>query len=508
MGSILMLETVFMAIALGVAVLYLPDGLSAVYNDCIVSFNSAANVSFIDRIVSVMHSSDVIAFALSTAIMLLTGVALLFVGRKANEYRAGRREGMLTVSLTWIVLSFFGMMPFLIGGYINDVTDAFFETMSGFTTTGATVLIDIDRLPCGILFWRSLTQWQGGIGVIVFTVALLPMFGGGASYLYDSETTGFSHDRFRPRVTQVAKRLSGVYILLTALFTLLLWAGPMDFFDALNHAMTSISTGGYSTKSASVAYWNSPYTEFILLLSMCFGSLKLPLFFFALKGNLKQLKQDEETRWFLLYLLIMSLITASLLLYNGIVADNIDVLHILRKSVFQVVSLASTTGFTTVDYVEWGQFFWLVAVILMLICGCGGSTSGGIKMGRAMIVVKNMMNEFRKQTHPTAVLPVRVNGRAVQQDTIHRVHVFVLVYLFIIIVSWAFLLLSGLTFDEALGTAVTAISNVGPSLGLLESGNMYNIPVVTKWYVAFLMLVGRLELFTILTIMMPGFWKS
>jgi trk system potassium uptake protein TrkH len=453
------------------------------------------------------EGNDFVPMFISSGIMLGAGILFFLTGGKANEFQAGRREGMLTVALTWIVLSFFGMLPFLIGGYIDNVTDAFFETMSGYTTTGATVINDLEVLPKGILFWRSLMQWQGGIGVVVFTVALLPMFGGGASHLYDSEATGFSHERFRPRVTQVAKRLSGIYIALTCIIALLLWAGPMDFFDAVNHAMSSISTGGYSTKNASIAFWDSAYIEYVLIFAMCVGSLKLTAIYLAFKGNFKQLQKDEEIRWFLLYILFFIVVTVGWLLYKGYLLSGDGVEDTVRKTAFQIISLASTTGYTIVDYVGWGQFFWLIAVVLMLICGCGGSTSGGIKMGRAMVVVKNMVNEFRKQTHPTAILPVRVNGKAITQDVVHRVHVFVLVYFMIIGFSWAILLLNGLTFDEALGTAMTAISNVGPSLGLLESGNVYNIPTAAKWYVAFLMLVGRLELFTILTILLPGFWK-
>ena len=455
----------------------------------------------------VYDGEDVFPLLISSGIMLGAGVAFFLTGRKADEYQAGRREGMLTVALTWIVLSFFGMLPFLLGGYIKNVTDAFFETMSGFTTTGATIINDLDTLPKGILFWRSLTQWQGGMGVIVFTAALLPMFGGGASHLYDSETTGFSHERFRPRVTQVAKRLSGIYLAFTAIITFLLWLGPMDFFDAVNHAMSSVSTGGYSTKNDSVAYWNSSYIEYVLMFSMCVGSLKLSLIYFAFKGNFKQLRKDEETEWFLLYLLFFIVVTAVWLFYKNYDSASEHVAETIRRSAFQVISLASTTGFTIVDYVSWGQFYWLIAVILMLICGCGGSTSGGIKMGRALIVIKNIMNEFRKQTHPAAVLPVRVNGKALSQETIYRVHVFVVVYFLIIGVSWAILLLSGLSFDEALGTAMTAIGNVGPSPGLFEHGYIYNIPDAAKWYVSFLMLTGRLELFTVITLLMPGFWK-
>lgn len=474
LGSILILETVFMLIATGVAFLY--DG------------------------------TDVMPLAISSGIMFFAGLILLLIGYKADEYHAGRREGMLTVSLTWLVLSFFGMLPFYIGGYIDTVSDAYLETMSGFTTTGMIVVDDVEVLPRGILFWRSLMQWQGGIGMVVFTVALLPMFGGGASQLFDAEVTGFVHERFRPRVTQVAKRLSSIYILLTLLFTLLLWAGPMDFFDAVNHAMAGISTGGCSTKNASIAYWDSAYVEYVMMFCMCVGGMKLPLFFFVMKGDFKQFRNDEETRWYLVYILIFIVITIAWLFYNGYERGG-SIENTMRKGAFQVISLVSTTGYTTANYISWGQFYWLVALSLMLICGCGGSTSGGIKMGRVLILAKNMYNEFRKQTHPAAVLPVRVNGRAVSHDIIYRVHIFVLVYFLLIGFSWFFLLINGLSFDEALGTSVSAIGNAGLSLGSLGNGNLHDIPTVSKWYISFLMMVGRLEVFTVLTILLPGFWK-
>ncbi|MDR1224182.1 MAG: TrkH family potassium uptake protein [Tannerella sp.] len=475
LGSILILETIFLLIATGVAFIY--------------------------------GGSDRMPVLISSGIMLGAGLIFFITGRKADEYHAGRREGMLTVTLTWVILSFFGMMPFYIGGYIDHITDAYLETMSGFTTTGVTVLDDIESLPRGILFWRSLMQWQGGIGMVVFTVALLPMFGGSASQLFDAETTGFSHERFRPRVTQVAKRLSGVYVLLTLLLTVLLWIGPMDFYEALNYAMGSISTGGYSTKNASIAYWNSPYIEYVIMFGMCIGGMKLPLFFFVLKGKFKQFLNDEETRWYLIYLLFFILVTVAWLFCNGYETAAYDIENTIRKGAFQVISLATTTGFITADFVAWGPFYWLIAIFLMLICGCGGSTSGGLKMGRALILAKNMLNEFRKQTHPAAVLPVRVNGRAISQETIYRVHIFALVYVLLICFSWIFLLVNGLTFEEAIGTSISAISNVGPSLGSLADGNLSTIPAVSKWYVSFLMMAGRLEIFTVLTLLLPGFWR-
>jgi trk system potassium uptake protein TrkH len=475
LGLILILETVFLLIATGVAFIY--------------------------------GGTDQMPMLTSSGIMLGAGLLSYIAGRKANEYYAGRREGMLTVTLTWVILSFFGMIPFYIGGYIGNITDAYLETMSGFTTTGVTVLDDIEALPRGILFWRILMQWQGGIGMVVFTVALLPMFGGSASQLFDAETTGFLHERFRPRVTQVAKRLSSVYILLTLLLTFLLWIGPMDFYEAINHAMGSVSTGGYSTKNTSIAYWNSPYIEYVIMFGMCIGGMKLPLFFFALKGEFRQLRNDEETRWYLIYMFFFIVVTVVWLFYNEYETGTSDIENTIRKGAFQVVSLVTTTGFKTSDFVAWGPFYWLIAVFLMLICGCGGSTGGGLKMGRALIIAKNMLNEFRKQTHPAAILSVRVNGRAVSQDIIYRVHIFALVYILLICFSWIFLLLNGLTFEEAIGTSISAISNVGPSLGSLADGNISTISPVSKWYISFLMMVGRLEIFTVLTLLLPGFWR-
>lgn len=236
LGIMFVLETLFMLAATAVAFIYKGD--------------------------------DFRPLALSSGILLLVGFLLYAIGFKANEHTAGRREGMLTVTLTWVLFSFFGMLPFYLGGYIDNITDAYFETMSGFTTTGSTILTNIEALPEGILFWRSLTQWQGGIGMIVFTVALMPIFGGGASQMFDAETPGITHERFRPRIAQVAKRLWGVYLFLTILLAFLLWLGPMDVYDAVNHSMTCMSTGGYSTKNASIAHWNSPYIEYIISISI------------------------------------------------------------------------------------------------------------------------------------------------------------------------------------------------------------------------------------------------
>ncbi len=468
------LETLFMLIAVGVAFHYKGD--------------------------------DFYPLLISSGILFSVGTILYTLGFRANEYTAGRREGMLTVTFTWILLSLMGMLPFYIGGYIDNITDAFFETMSGFTTTGASVFTDVEVLPKGILLWRSLTQWQGGIGMIVFTVALIPIIGGGASQMFNAEIPSITHERFRPRVTQAAKRLWGVYLFLTLLLVGLLWLGPMDLYDSVNHALTTISTGGYSTKNASIAYWDSAYIEYITILFMFIGATNITLIYFFFNGQVKKLFKDEEFRWFFWAIVTFTGITTIWLLYQGITSD---FLTAIRQAAFQVVALVSTTGLATENYIEWGPFFWMIALIMMFICGCAGSTSGGLKTGRVVILVKNLFNEFKKQTHPHAIIPVRMDSRVVSADIVHRILAFVFAYTALIVFSSIVLMVDGLGFEESIGAAISAISNIGPALGELGPMDNYaNVPIFSKWYLSFLMLTGRLEVFTVLTLLVPGFWKQ
>ncbi len=442
----------------------------------------------------------------SSGILFGAGVLFTLIGVNANEYTAGRREGMLIVALTWTLLSFFGLLPYYLGGYIDNVTDAYFETMSGFTTTGATILTNIEVLPHGILFWRSLTQWQGGIGVVVFSVALLPIIGGGAAQMFNAETTGITHERFRPRITQVAKRLWGIYLFLTILLVGLLWAGPMELFDAINHALTCISTGGYSTKNTSIAYWDSAYVEYIIILFMLIGSINFTLIYYFLNGKPKKLFKDEETRWFVWFVIIITAITTAWILYNGFI-HNFE--EAFRQALFQVSTLISSCGFATVDYISWEPFFWLLTLLLMTVCGCAGSTSGGVKMVRFAVLAKNLRNEFKKQTHPNAVIPVRMNKHALSGDTVHRVLAFAFAYIALILFGCVILMLDGVPFEETVGATISAIGNVGPGLGNLGPvGNYSSVPDLSKWVLSFLMMVGRLEIFTVLTILLPGFWKQ
>lgn len=451
-------------------------------------------------------SEDFYPLLISTLIMFVVGGIAYAVGFRAKEYDVGRREGMLIVTFTWITFSLLGMLPFYLSGHIPNITDAFFETMSGFTTTGSTILKDIESLPKGLLLWRSLTQWQGGIGIVVFTVALIPLLGGSASQLFDAETPAITQERFRPRVTQVAKRLWGIYILLTIIVIGLLYAGPMNLYDAINHALTTVSTGGYSTKNSSVAYWNSTYVEYVIMFFMVVGATNMSLLYFCFNGKPAKLFKNEEFRWFISCVIVVTLIVTAWLLYNNL-AEGIE--NAFRKSAFQVITLISSCGFIADDFIPWGSFFWIIALIIMFVGGCAGSTCGGLKMGRFVILFKNLRNEFKKQTHPQVVLPVSMNGLVVSNNIVHRILAFAFVYMILIMVSSLVLTANGLGFEEALGAAVSAISNVGPALGKLGPiGNFADVPALSKWFLSFLMLIGRLEIFTVLTILIPGFWKQ
>lgn len=444
---------------------------------------------------------------ISAGIALIPGILFILFGSKEKINFVGKREGFVAVSLTWLLFCIFGMVPYYISGAIPSLTDAFFETMSGLTTTGSSILTDVESMPKGLLFWRSLTQWLGGMGVIVFSLALLPLIGGGATQLFEAETTGVTQDKFRPRVAQISKRLWMIYAGLTIAVIILLNIGPMDTFDSICHGLTTISTGGYSTKSNSIAYWNSAYIENVIIIFMLIGSINFSLLYFCFKGKFKKVIKNEELQWFFLIVIIATIIISFFIIKNNVFDKNISTS--IRDVLFQVVSTISTTGFMTNDFITWEPFYWVIFLILMVICGCAGSTSGGMKTIRIVILAKNTINEFYKQIHPKAVFPVRVSGIALPLEIVQRVVSFVFLFILIIILSWLILALSGMGFDEALGAAITAISNVGPGLGANgPSGNFAEIPVFAKWYMSFLMLVGRLEIFTILILFTPAFWKE
>jgi len=463
---------------------------------------------FISAGVSFYYEETPFPFILSGVITLTCGLAIALPTRMERKVNfVGKRESFISVSLSWLLFALFGSLPFILSGGIPSFPNAFFESASGVTTTGATILNNVEALPKGVLFWRALMQWLGGMGIIAFSLALLPLLGGEAAQLFDAETTGMVHNRFRPRVAQMAKRLWGIYLLLTIIMIALLYLGPMNLFDATCHTFATISTGGFSTKQISVAYWNSVYTETIICIFMAIGGINFALMYFLFKGKIRQFFKDEELRWY-----IGIIVVATLIITVGLFAQksmDMRLKDAFRVSVFQVISIFTSTGFSTSDYVKWGPFFLIVLLLLMIVCGSSGSTSGGMKTVRALVLIKNTFSEFGRLLHPRAVIPIRLNGQALSFEVVQRLIAFAFLYLFLVVFSWGVFVIAGVPFVEALGAVTTSIGNVGPGFGIYgPSGSFAAIPTFIKIYMALLMIVGRLEIFTVLILFTPGFWKK
>lgn len=444
------------------------------------------------------------AFLASASLTLIAGVLLRLFGVEVRERSITKREGFLVVTFSWVIMSAFGMLPFYLSGVIPSISDAYFEVMSGFTTTGCTIIPDVDEVPLGLLFWRSITQWVGGLGIIVFALAVLPIIGGNASFLYDAETTGIVRDRFRPRIAQVAKRLLVTYVSLTMVVAFLLWLGPMNFFDSVCHALTTTSTGGFSTKQASIAYWDSSYIEYVVSIFMLIGGVNFSLIYFLFNGKPKKIIEDEEARWYFGIYLFFTII-----IFGGLFASGkIDTGEgAFRTSMFQVVSAITTTGFSTADFTDWGPFYAFLIYALMLICACAGSTSGGIKVVRIVVLFKNAVNEFKRQVHPNAILPVRINNHVLPMDVVTKILAFIFLYLLILFSSILVLSFTGVGFEDSITASISCMGNVG--LGSIGNANDFaNLTDFAKWFLSFLMLTGRLELFTVLSLFMPAFWKK
>lgn len=462
----------------------------------------------VSLIAIIYKESEVYYFLLSSAICLVSGISGMLLGRNAPP-RIGKREGSFIVTFTWIFFSLFGMLPFWVSGSIPSFTDAFFETISGFTTTGASILNNIEELPYSILFWRSLTHWIGGLGIIVMAIALLPMFGYSGIQLFAAEASGPSTEKIHPKINETAKRLFIVYITLTATETLLLYLGGMTLFDAVCHSFGTIATGGFSTKQTSIAYWNSPYIEYIITTFMILSGINFVMYYYAIKNKFDKIRQNEELRYYLIVLFMFTLvITVSLIDFSKVISfDAVETAW--RNSFFTVASLMTTTGFSTADYMLWKPFAWVILLLVMLTGASAGSTSGAMKMVRVVIVFKYCYYEFKRIVHPNAVVPVRYSGSLVKEDVITRVLAFVLLYLIVVMFGILALTLSGMGFIESVGGLITCLGGVGPGLGLVgPMGNYAYVSDFSKWFLSFIMLLGRLELFTVLLLFTPAYWKK
>ncbi len=445
------------------------------------------------------------------AVLLSTGLGIAVIGfvlywfTKSKSKEISKREGYIVVTLGWIVMSFFGALPFVIHGAIPSFTDAFFETMSGFTTTGASILNNIEAVPHGLLFWRSLTQWLGGMGFIVLSIAILPFLGIGGMQLFVAEVPGPTKDKIHPRVRETAKRLWGIYVILSFAEFILLLIGGMSVFDAVNHTFTTMATGGFSTKQASIAAYPSPFIQYIIVLFMFMAGMNFSLHYYLLHRNFKQVYKNEEFRFYS-FIIVAFTIVITIGLYS---THQVNFELSFRDSLFQTVSMITTTGYVTADYEMWGVFYHTLFFLMLFIGGSAGSTGGSVKVVRHWLLIKNSALELKRLIHPRAVIPVRYNNISVGKDIIFNIMAFLLFYIAIFVAGTIVMTMVGLDFLTAMGSVATSLGNVGPAIeGVGPSDNFSHIPDIGKWILSFLMMLGRLELFTVLIIFSPSFWKK
>src|SRR6056297_3704411 len=460
---------------------------------------------FVSGLVSLgFEGTDAPAFFISGGIAFLVGSFSFYYNRTANK-ELGKREGFLIVSLVWVVFSLFGSLPFIISGEILSFTDAFFETISGFTTTGASILNDIESMPHGLLFWRSLTQWLGGMGIIVLSLAILPVLGIGGMQLFVAEVPGPTPDKLHPRIKETAKRLWIIYIGFTFVETILLKIGGMTWFDAINHSFTTMATGGYSTKQASIAHFQSPFIHYVIIFFMFLAGTNFTLSYYALHFKLGKVFKNEEFRYYVGFILLYTVLIAGVLMYF----HDFSLEKSFRDSLFQVVSIITTTGYATADYLLWLPFITVMIFSLMFFGGSAGSTGGSIKIMRVTLLLKNSYQELKRIIHPNAVIPVRMNKKAVPQQIITNILAFVVIYMLITIIGTIVISSLGYDLETSVGAVAATLGNIGPGIGGVGPVENYaHFPVFGKWFLSFLMLIGRLELFTVLILFSPAFWKK
>lgn len=470
LGFLLFIESMFMLLTAGVAIIY--------------------------------QESESFIFFKSAAITLICSIILILLGRKASTL-VGKHESFVIVTMVWIMFSLFGSIPYVLSSYFPTFTDAFFEGISGFSSTGATILADIEVLPYSLLFWRSLSQWLGGMGIILLSLAIFPVLKLGSFQLFTAEVTGPVYEKLRPRLSETAKIMWFVYCALTLLETLLLWAGDMNFFDALCHAFTTMATGGFSTKNASIGYWDSAYIDIVVTFFMFLAGTSVFVLFRAVTVDFAKIKKNEEFKWYVIVVLISGLVLSLLLIF----VNQIEVGEALTDGFFQAIAIITTSGYSTTDIGTWSHVAQFVILILMCMGAMSGSTSGGIKIGRHIIFFKSAYNELQRDVHPNAVLPVMYNGKALPAATISNLFGFLVFYILLVALSVGIFYTMGLNMEESLSVSLSSLGNVGPALGSFTS-HYALMPAFGKWWMCFLMLVGRLEIYTILLLLSRSFWNK
>jgi len=445
------------------------------------------------------------ALLFSLIITSLTGLVLLVCTRNPESRQLNHRDGVAIVTLGWVMAGLFGTLPYILSGVIPDFTNAYFESISGFTTTGASILSDIEALPEGILFWRSLTQWLGGMGIIVLSIAILPYLGIGGMQLYKAEVPSPVVDKLKPRISETAKTLWKVYLSFTIIEAILLFAGGMPAFDAVCNAFSTMPTGGFSIKNMSIANYNSVYFDCVFIVFMLMAGINFSLHYKLIKGDLRIFGKDAECRVFLIMVAVfVILVTVNI---HGSVYSSIA--QALRHAAFQVSSIITTTGFVSADYDTWPALSQLILLICMFLGAMAGSTGGGIKTMRIMLLARHGYQQVFRIIHPHAVTTLKLGGRPVPKEVLSSIWGFFILYLGIFVVVSLIMASLGLDLISSIGSVAASIGNIGPGLGMVGPAQNYSdIPLIGKWILVLCMLLGRLEIYTVIALFAPAYWRK
>ena len=453
--------------------------------------------------VCIIYQEATTPFIYSLLLAVFSGICCFLFSKKDIERRSlTRKDAYLTVTLSWLILSVIGSLPYLFSRSIPSVVDAVFESVSGFTTTGSSILSDIESMPKSILFWRSLTHWIGGIGIIVLVIVVMPSLQIGGYHLFSMESS--FQEKIRPRIRTIGKQLLYIYLLLTGTETLLLLAGGMPMFESVCHAFGTVATGGFSPRNDSIAGY-SPFIQYIIMVFMLLSGTNFVIHYYLLRREFKKIQQNEELRLYLTVIFVLGLTFSSILYFKVHQPAEVAV----REAFFQTISIVTCTGYATADYLMWPEYAWVLLFFVMFLGGSTGSTAGGIKMVRHLVLLKNFTRLFRLLCSPFAILPVKVNGKALHESENTSILTFIVLYCIVFAFGSAALILAGLDFKSAAGAAATAMAGIGPGIGTVgPASNFAHLPDAAKIILSLLMLVGRLEIYTVLVLFTRGFWRS
>jgi trk system potassium uptake protein TrkH len=449
--------------------------------------------------------NDFYPILISAFITLGFGAILFIFTHKNIDYSTtGIKESYIIVSFTWILIGIFGSLPFILSGTVTNFIDAFFECVSGFTTTGASILTDIEIVPKGVLFWRSLTHWIGGMGIIVLILAILPMFKKGSTSLFSAEVSDVTKEKIHARVINVANRLWIIYLVMSVIMVILLLLGGMNIFESLCHMFGTLGTGGYSTKNSSIAAY-SPYIQYVVIIFMFLSGINFSLYYFFIKKNFKRVFLNEE----LIFYSVITIISSFAIFIILYTKQNYHLEEAFRHSLFQVVSILTTTGYITDNYLNWPVFAWLIIVALFFVGGCAGSTGGGIKVIRHLIFFKSLIAYLKKMRFVHTETPIKYNGQILDRQTVQNIIFFIFIYLLVSAISIFAMVLSGIDIQTSFGAVMSSIGCIGPGIGTVGPVDNYaHLNDFCKILLPILMILGRLEIYTFLVLLVPNFWRT